>query len=297
MGAESSKVARKLPKNATAASIAAASRSGVPRAPPPRVNGGQEASPQSQTEPASSDTSEAATPSSTQDQFHHGHPEQSPTASTSQRTSSTPSFSTPTGSGSPLDAIGDPTFAARLRQLSATVQPNPIHSPSSTVSIHPQPLLQSQNLPPSSSQIPSSRFPSQAQAQTPSHSQSGQKQSSPQSENIPTLMTPAFPHLTSNATLTALQARKLLEQQYESEMDQFGRNARGFKGRQFLSVQMVKDVFELRKRGVSPEDVERRLGLAKGVVKSVEGGEVVRGVDVVVEAAKEKEGEKPAARA
>ncbi|KAJ4385854.1 hypothetical protein N0V85_008047, partial [Neurospora sp. IMI 360204] len=98
MGAESSKVARKLPKNATAASIAAASRSGAgaaPRAPPPRVNGGQEAS-QSQMESASSDTYE--------------------------------------GSGSPLDAIGDPAFAARLRQLSATVQPNPIHSPSSTIS-------------------------------------------------------------------------------------------------------------------------------------------------------------------
>lgn len=53
MGAESSKVARKLPKNATAASLAAASRSGAvaaPRAPPPRVNGGQEVPSQSQSQ-------------------------------------------------------------------------------------------------------------------------------------------------------------------------------------------------------------------------------------------------------
>ena len=61
-------------------------------------------------------------------------------------------------------------------------------------------------------------------------------------------------------------------------MERFGRNDKNFQGRQFLSVQMVKDVFELRRRGLSAEDVEKRLGLAKGVVRSVEGGGVLRGV-------------------
>ncbi|EGO51649.1 hypothetical protein NEUTE1DRAFT_132537 [Neurospora tetrasperma FGSC 2508] len=283
MGAGSSKVARKLPKNATAASLAAASRSGVaaaPRAPPPRVNGGQEAPSQSQMDSASSNTYEEAAATSTQDQFHHG--QQPPTRTSSS--SKTSSFPSPTGSGSPLDAIGDPAFAARLRQLSATVQPNPIHSPSSTVSVHPQPQLQSQHLPPSSSssssqfqshQFPSRRLsPSQSQSQSQSHAQ----QQPPQKENIPTLLSPSFPALQSNATLTALDARKVLERKYEEEMDKFGRNDKSFQGRQFLSVQMVKDVFELRKRGASEEEIERRLGLAKGVVRGVEGGGVVRAV-------------------
>ncbi|KAK3354685.1 hypothetical protein B0H65DRAFT_562851 [Neurospora tetraspora] len=277
MGAESSKVARKLPKNATAASIAAASRSGAgaaPRAPPPRVNGGQEAS-QSQMESASSDTYEVAAPP-TQDHLHHHHQGQQQQPPT--RTSATSSFQSPTGSGSPLDAIGDPAFAARLRQLSATVQPNPIHSPSSTVSVHPQPQLQSQNLP--SSNKFQSQFPSRASFQS---SQSPQQQqtppSSPQKENIPTLLSPSFPSLRSNATLTALDARRELEQKYEEEMDKFGRNDKTFKGRQFLSVQMVKDVFELRRRGVGTEEIERRLGLARGVVRGMEGGGVVRAVD------------------
>ncbi|KAK3489295.1 uncharacterized protein B0T23DRAFT_422039 [Neurospora hispaniola] len=288
MGAGSSKVARKLPKNATTASLAAASRSGTaaaPRAPPPRVNGGQEAPSQSQMDSASSNTYEeaaaAATP--TQDQFHHDHHhhhhQQPPTRTSSSSTTS--SFPSPTSSGSPLDAIGDPAFAARLRQLSATVQPNPIHSPSSTVSVHPQPQLQSQHLPQSSSsssQSQSHQFPSRRLSASQSQSQSHAQQQSPQKENIPTLLSPSFPALQSNATLTALDARKVLERKYEEEMDKFGRNDKSFQGREFLSVQMVKDVFELRKRGASEEEIERRLGLAKGVVKGVEGGGVVKAV-------------------
>ena len=64
-------------------------------------------------------------------------------------------------------------------------------------------------------------------------------------------------------------------------MDKFGRNDKSFKGRQFLSVQMVKDVFELKKRGVTEAEVEKRLGLGKGVVRAVEGGGVLRGVNQV----------------
>ncbi|KAA8636196.1 hypothetical protein SMACR_04991 [Sordaria macrospora] len=283
MGAESSKVARKLPKNATAASLAAASRSGAaaaaPRAsPPPRVNGGQQEASQSPVEPASTNAYESAAsppPPPTQDSLHHHHQGRQGHQPTRPSTTTTSTQSS-TGTGSPLDAIGDPAFAARLRQLSATVQPNPIHSPSSTVSVHPQPQLQSQNLPPSSSSRFPPGFPSQTQSQSPQ-----QQTSSPQKENIPSLLTPHFPHLTTNPTLTALDARKHLEQAYEEEMDKFGRNDKSFKGRQFLSVQMVKDVFELKKRGVIEAEVEKRLGLGKGVVRAVEGGGVLRGVNQV----------------
>lgn len=65
-------------------------------------------------------------------------------------------------------------------------------------------------------------------------------------------------------------------------MEKFGRrNSKNFKGRQFLSIQMVKDVFELRRRGVKEEEIEKRLGLARGVVRAVEGGGVVRAVGEV----------------
>ena len=65
-------------------------------------------------------------------------------------------------------------------------------------------------------------------------------------------------------------------------MDRFGRNDRDFKGKEFLSVQMVKDVLELRRRGVSAGEIEKRLGLAGGVVgrAGLEGGGVVRAVVV-----------------
>ena len=78
-----------------------------------------------------------------------------------------------------------------------------------------------------------------------------------------------------------LAARDRLAQEAEREFDEVARRGRGAQGRQFLDVGLLRHVLMLRdEKGLSGEEIERRLGLRKGIVARLGakggGGECVR---------------------
>ncbi|KAF6227055.1 hypothetical protein HO133_008496 [Letharia lupina] len=125
-----------------------------------------------------------------------------------------------------LDA-SDPDFARSLRSL-GPVQPSSTLSNSSTFSPSPSP-------------------PSQGPRSSPN-------QSHPQ----------IFPDPSKNPALMVLTARERLQQQAEVE---FAKTGRGHGGKSFLDVSTIRQLLVLRdERGMGGEEIEKRLGLANGVV-------------------------------
>jgi hypothetical protein len=58
-----------------------------------------------------------------------------------------------------------------------------------------------------------------------------------------------------------------LQSEYDAEQD--GQGRKGFKGKRFLEVGMLREVVRLRGRGVERRDIERRFGLRKGVLEEL----------------------------
>lgn len=56
-----------------------------------------------------------------------------------------------------------------------------------------------------------------------------------------------------------------MQDEAERELEMFGR--RGFEGRRFLRSGEIRDILALRDAGVGEEEIERRMGLRKGVVR------------------------------
>jgi hypothetical protein len=68
----------------------------------------------------------------------------------------------------------------------------------------------------------------------------------------------------NNPALLILQARKRLQEKANYEFDNVGR--KDFEGRETMDVYMVTDALKMRQSGMSLEDIEKRLGLKKGVM-------------------------------
>ncbi|KAK5011533.1 hypothetical protein LTR28_000373 [Elasticomyces elasticus] len=76
---------------------------------------------------------------------------------------------------------------------------------------------------------------------------------------------PVGPDPRMNPALKALEARARLQDEAEREFVEAGR--RGHEGRQFLDVVTIRQVLMLRdEKRLAAEEIERRLGLRKGVV-------------------------------
>lgn len=137
----------------------------------------------------------------------------------------------------------NPAFAARLRELGA-VQPNPAFSHSSVAG------------------QPSS---------TSNSSSSTQFQSPPP---------PSWPAARDNATLGVLEARRRLEEQAESELENMGRATRSDGGRELLDVGTIRRVLLLRRQGVGEREIEERFGLKPGTVRRLGPPGTVEAVQV-----------------
>lgn len=62
-----------------------------------------------------------------------------------------------------------------------------------------------------------------------------------------------------------LEARSNLQQAADAEFERVGKSSQG--GRQFLDVWMIRQILLQRDvQGRSPEEIERKMGLKKGVV-------------------------------
>lgn len=92
---------------------------------------------------------------------------------------------------------------------------------------------------------------------------------------------PVFPSRSApqNAAVGLLEARERLAAQAEEEFANVGR--KGAAGRQFLDVYTVRQVLQMRDKGVSNEEIEGKLGLKAGTV-GVLGRKDVVGVAAVV---------------
>lgn len=130
------------------------------------------------------------------------------------------------------DAIS-PSFSSRLHQM-GIAEPNPTYSPSSTAS---------------------------PQAQSPFPSSSG-----------PSPTQPLYPSARQNTTLSALEARRRLQDEADRE------NEEGTARRRFVDVRTVVDAVKLRDSGWKAADVEARLGLQEGFLGRLGKKQVVRHV-------------------
>ena len=76
-----------------------------------------------------------------------------------------------------------------------------------------------------------------------------------------------------------MEARTRLAQAAEAEFMEIGR--RGFQGREFLDVTLIRSALNLRdERDMSEEQVEKQLGLKKGVLKKLGRPGIVRDASV-----------------
>ncbi|KAI9817375.1 MAG: hypothetical protein M1832_004682 [Thelocarpon impressellum] len=74
-----------------------------------------------------------------------------------------------------------------------------------------------------------------------------------------------FPDPSTNPAITLLQARSRLAKEAEKEFLEAGRSNHA--GRHFLDVFLLRQILVLRdEKGVAAEEIERRLGLQRGVL-------------------------------
>ena len=84
---------------------------------------------------------------------------------------------------------------------------------------------------------------------------------------------PIFPNPASNPAVQILTARENLARMAEAE---FARPGKDRVGRRFLDVITIRQVLSLRDdRGMGAGDIEKKLGLATGVVERLGGKGVV----------------------
>lgn len=87
-----------------------------------------------------------------------------------------------------------------------------------------------------------------------------------------------FPDASQNPALMVLKARERLQQEAEIE---FAKTGRGDGGRRFLDVSTIRQLLVMRdERGLGEEEIEKNMGLAKGVVRSLGARGVIGDVRV-----------------
>ncbi|KYK55374.1 hypothetical protein DCS_07337 [Drechmeria coniospora] len=75
---------------------------------------------------------------------------------------------------------------------------------------------------------------------------------------------PFFPTTSRNTTLSALAARRALQDVADQELEKMG--SRGFHGRRFLDIRSIVDAMRMCDRGVPQSEIEKRLKLQPGVL-------------------------------
>ncbi|KAG4422899.1 hypothetical protein IFR04_003969 [Cadophora malorum] len=160
------------------------------------------------------------------------------------------------------DLNPDPALNARLKTL-GPVQPNPTHSPSSTFHSHSpttssfaDPTLSATQFQPSASNPMQTIFPSSSSPSNHTSNSSSGPDSRTGGGGGP-----------SNPAVSLLTARYRLAGEAENEFARTGKSTAA-EGRQFLDVLTLRQILVLRdEKGVEAGEIERSLGLKKGVVE------------------------------
>ncbi|KAI6799444.1 hypothetical protein KC361_g2855 [Hortaea werneckii] len=94
-------------------------------------------------------------------------------------------------------------------------------------------------------------------------------------KNLTQAPRPLGPKPRENPTLVALESRAKLQQAADAEFQMAGK--RGHEGRQFLDVYMIRQILiERDVQGRSAEEIERKMGLKRGVVERLGGKGIVQ---------------------
>jgi hypothetical protein len=81
------------------------------------------------------------------------------------------------------------------------------------------------------------------------------------------------PSAAQNPAVRLLEARERLAAEAEEEFGNVGK--KGAAGRRYLDVYTVRQVLQMREKGISSQEIEGKLGLRKGVVGVLGGKDVV----------------------
>lgn len=76
---------------------------------------------------------------------------------------------------------------------------------------------------------------------------------------------PVFPAPSQNVTLSALEARRRVQEEADEEYENLGTSKS--QGRRFLHAGMIRDVLVMKERGASEAQIEARFDLRKGVLQ------------------------------
>ncbi|KAI7550631.1 hypothetical protein KC331_g3053 [Hortaea werneckii] len=94
-------------------------------------------------------------------------------------------------------------------------------------------------------------------------------------KNLTQAPRPLGPRPRENPTLVALDSRAKLQEAADAEFQMAGK--RGHEGRQFLDVYMIRQILiERDVQGRSAEEIERKMGLKRGVVERLGGRGIVQ---------------------
>ncbi|KAH7321403.1 hypothetical protein B0I35DRAFT_477886 [Stachybotrys elegans] len=83
----------------------------------------------------------------------------------------------------------------------------------------------------------------------------------------PTPLAPNFPSIRSNPTLSVLEARRMLQQQADMELESMAQ--RPDLGRRFLDMRTVMEAMQMREHGLSDADIETKLKIRPGLISKL----------------------------
>ncbi|KFA72477.1 hypothetical protein S40288_08605 [Stachybotrys chartarum IBT 40288] len=83
----------------------------------------------------------------------------------------------------------------------------------------------------------------------------------------PTPLGPMFPSASNNTTLSVLEARQRLQRAAEEELEAGGQSSS--QSRRFVDMRTLVDAMQLRHRGMSSADIERKLRMRPGLLHNI----------------------------
>lgn len=89
----------------------------------------------------------------------------------------------------------------------------------------------------------------------------------------PTPLGPMFPSVSNNTTLSVLEARQRLQRAAEEELEAGGQSSS--QSRRFVDMRTLVDAMQLRHRGMSSADIERKLRMRPGLLQIIENRSLI----------------------
>lgn len=131
-------------------------------------------------------------------------------------------------------------------------------------------------------QLPSGDFARRLQQMgvaQPNPTYSASSTATPMQEHQETPTGPLYPSAIHNVTLSALEARRAVQQQADEDFEAMGRASS--QGRRFIDMRTLVDAMQLLSQGRSPIEVEKKLQLQPGLLSKLGRADVLTHISSV----------------